>query len=154
MDYKTPVLRFSEEDAVRCWSKVHQTAECWVWTAARSQTGYGNFAVRVGPGQQRWLQAHQVAFELRRGPIPDGLEIDHLCRNRACVNPDHLEPVTRRENVRRGAAGKRFSERTHCGSGHEYTALNTIVVIRKNGQPLRRCKACEKIWRDKARRER
>lgn len=79
---------------------------------------------RSGYGQtwdgQKVLLAHRVAYELAVGPIPEGLHIDHLCRNRACVNPKHLEPVTCLENVRRGAAVK-----THCPHGHEYTPENS-----------------------------
>jgi len=95
---------------------------CWEWTAGRNPDGYGHF--RVGNTQRK---AHRVVYELMIGPIPDGLDLDHLCRNRACVRPDHLEPVTRGENQRRGvpfrpprdnnAWGRRV---THCPQGHQY----------------------------------
>lgn len=82
----------------RFWAKVDKTETCWLWTAAiRRRSGYGVFS-----HQARTMLAHRFAYELLVGPIPDGLVIDHLCRVRHCVNPDHLEPVTQRENLRRG----------------------------------------------------
>ena len=83
-----------------------------------------------------YLQAHRVVYEALVGPIPDGLWIDHLCRNRSCVNPDHLEPVTPKENIRRGVKSKR--NWTACPKGHTYTPDNTYW--RPTGQ--RRCRDC------------
>ena len=123
----------------RFWPKVNKAGSggCWLWTAGRSSRsrGYGDcwFA-------RRMLRAHRVAFELVTGPIPDGLELDHLCRVRLCVNPDHLEAVTHAENVRRGDGGRNQSDKTHCPNGHEYSAENTY---RRPGQPSwRYCRAC------------
>lgn len=76
---------------------VDEASGCWVWTAARTSKGYGQF--RIGP---RPVRAHRYAYTLLVGPIPDGLQLDHLCRNRLCVNPGHLEPVTNWENTLRG----------------------------------------------------
>lgn len=75
----------------------HDANGCWVWTGSLLADGYGN--LRDGAKVKR---AHRVSYETFVGPIPGGLEIDHLCRNRSCINPDHLEPVTRAENQRRG----------------------------------------------------
>jgi hypothetical protein len=77
-----------------------------------------------------------MAYEMLVGPVPDGLELDHLCRVPACVNPDHLEPVTHIENVRRGRSY--WAERTHCSAGHEYTRENTRIT--KRGRTCRACK--------------
>jgi len=105
---------------------------CWEWTRSINVDGYGD--IRAGGGQHR-RYAHRFAYELLVGPIPDGLELDHLCRNRCCCNPAHLEPVTHAENMRRGSYGSR----THCIRGHEFTPENTYVQP-KTGH--RYCKAC------------
>lgn len=90
--------------------------------------------------------AHREAYKAFKGEIPDGLELDHLCRVRNCVNPDHLEPVTRLENARRGIgglmAGLRQRAKTHCPAGHPYAPENTY--FRANGN--RMCVTCNAAW--------
>jgi hypothetical protein len=103
---------------------------CWEWTASRTNGGYG--AVRM-PGIAN--VAHRALYILLVGEVPDDLPLDHLCRNKLCVNPDHLEPVTQQENNRRAGAA-----RTHCAQGHEYTEENTYR--RRNGS--RDCRACNR----------
>jgi hypothetical protein len=121
----------------RFWSKVNKTADCWLWTASTNSTGYGSFSPAVG---ERVL-AHRWSYEQLVGPIPAGLVIDHLCRTPRCVKPAHLEPVTQRENVRRGAAaGLLNGTRTTCIHGHEYTEANTYHSPNRPGH--KQCRSC------------
>lgn len=117
-------------------ARVDEATGCWVWTGAKNALGYG---LACKPGFKRTFRAHRVAYELLRGPIPDGLVIDHKCRNPSCVNPDHLEPVTQGENVKRGRAGWQNKIKTHCVNGHEFTAENTVFL---RGTEQRQCRAC------------
>lgn len=122
------------------WSKVEaQPDGCWLWCAGLNHEGYGKFSTGG-----RTYAAHRFSYEQVTGLIPSGLEIDHLCRTRRCVNPAHLEAVTKRENVRRAMAARGWV--THCKRGHEFTPENTYV--RKNG--TRFCNRCRTI-RDEAR---
>jgi hypothetical protein len=119
---------------------------CWPWTGARNSSGYG--VIRIDDKTQ---QAHRVTYERFVGPIPDGMELDHLCRVRHCVNPAHLEPVTRHENWRRGEAPSAVNARkTHCDSGHEFTPENTYVKPRGG----RECRTCMSERRRRAYRAR
>lgn len=127
----------------RFWPKVDKSdpGGCWLWTAAKGKGGYGNFGVTP----RKTAYAHRFAYELMVGAIPEGLQLDHLCRNKACVNPAHLEPVTCKENLERGvnvgAAGARLQrEKTHCAHGHEFTPENTH---RYRGQRV--CRECSRI---------
>lgn len=99
---------------------------CWEWTAYKGENGYGRFYLN-GKG----ALAHRWSYEFHVGPIPDGLFMDHLCRNHSCVNPEHLEPVTPQENVLRGIGPQSSSARgraiTHCAKGHAYTTENTYL---------------------------
>ena len=114
---------------------------CWTWPGCHSKGGYPR--VNVPGDKQR--PAHKVAYELRYGPIPVGLEPDHLCRNRGCWNPDHTEPVTRSENVLRGAHPNR--DRISCRAGHPYTSGNTRIYRRPDGRIERRCRKCQYWYR-------
>lgn len=114
---------------------------CWQWLGnCHPDTRYGRF----------WLDrhtdrlAHRLAYEWTVGPVPDGLVLDHLCRNRSCVNPIHLEPVTNVENVMRGESfGAVNARKTHCLNGHEFTPLNTRVT-HQFANPGRSCRTCER----------
>jgi hypothetical protein len=117
-------------ESERFWEKVEKSDGCWLWTAQIGSNGYGRFSSRSdGP-----RLAHRVAYELVIGEIPAGLVIDHLCRNRACVNPHHMEPVTIGENVRRGEP----AVKTHCKQGHERNDTNSYV----NAKGHRICRPC------------
>lgn len=126
--------------AERFWDRVEKT-DTGCWNAARLDSkGYG----KLWDGEKYQL-AHRVSYELISGSIPDGLDLDHLCRNPACVNPDHLEPVTRRVNLLRGEGFAGVNARkTHCNRGHEFTPENTRMQHRKRGLPGRRCKTCDR----------
>jgi hypothetical protein len=119
--------------AERFWSKVDASGVCWEWTAAKTN-GYGRFGVG-----QRTVQAHRWAWESLVGPISAGFELDHLCRNPACVMPDHLQPVRHAENVQRGAGGWNKASLTHCPRGHPYAGKN-LLVNRAGGRVCRICK--------------
>lgn len=106
---------------------------CWLWAKYLNSDGYGVINV----DHHNWV-AHRASYIAHRGPIPDGLEIDHKCRVRCCVNPDHLEAVTKVVNVRRSTAADRHKKITHCPKGHPYSGEN--LYIDKKGR--RRCNAC------------
>ena len=130
----------------RFWSRVDKTDGCWLWTGALVTGGYGS----IGLGQRRNGLAHRVSYELHVGPIPNGLQIDHLCRVRRCVNPAHLDVVTIRENVLRGEGiTARYARKTHCAHGHEFTEENTRRT-RTNGRVCRTCERNRGIGKDRA----
>lgn len=130
----------------RFWVKVKHdvSTECWFWTAYKTKNGYGCFNYKGGK-----YYAHRAAYDALVGSLPDwkatGMVLDHLCRNRSCVNPKHLEVVTQKENLKRGnsgeATGKMQLAKTHCPLGHPYAGENLYVC------PIgkRQCKTCRRI---------
>jgi hypothetical protein len=121
---------------------------CIQSTGTKHNKGYRTVHVRCSCGEaQKAVYAYRLAYEAAFGPIPDGLVIDHLCRNRECVNPLHLEAVTAAENTRRGARSRQPEPRTHCIHGHELTPENVEI----NGTK-RRCKKCRAISRQRRKR--
>lgn len=128
------------------WSKIdmsdHSDDECWYWKGNTNDKGYGRLYVN---GKQ--MYAHRHSYLIHRGHIPQGLTIDHLCRNTSCVNPSHMELVTSKENTLRGECPSAQNKRkTHCKNGHELSGNN--LYIRPDGRG-RHCNICKKIAKDK-----
>lgn len=135
----------------RFWSRVNkdgpvpdyrpELGPCWLWTGGLNQ-GYGRLVISHRP--YRVVPAHQFAYEMIVGPVSEGLELDHLCRVRACVRPEHLEAVTHRVNVLRGESPMaEHATKTHCPRGHAYTPDNTWLQERQGGVS-RKCKQCDR----------
>lgn len=114
---------------------------CWIWMRGISSTGYGAFCI-----DGKTYGAHRISYELYKGAIPIRKQLDHLCRVRSCVNPDHLEIVTRKENLRRGESFSGLNyKKTHCIHGHKFSRENTIFYTKKNGGISRLCRKC-RAW--------
>lgn len=129
----------------RLWLNVRRgkADECWPWIGAL-EDGYGR--LRIGDGRR--MPAHRFAWTLANGNVPTGMVIDHLCRNRACCNPAHLEPVTTRTNLLRGQThAARNLAKTHCVRDHEFTEANTYV----DGLGKRNCRKCRQLLKKQAR---
>lgn len=121
--------------------RVDESTGCWLWQGARTEDGYGRYRHEGAP-QRR---AHRFAYETAVGPIPAGLVLDHLCRTPSCVNPDHLEPVTTRENTLRGvSAAAQLAAASECKRGHPLVGDNLILERRPNRSIgfQRRCRTC------------
>lgn len=101
---------------------------CWLWAGVWNKKGYGTL---------RSIGAHRISYQIHKGPIPENYQIDHLCRVRCCVNPQHLEAVTLQENVARGEVGQYNARKTHCRNGHEFTPENTRWSGNERG-----CRTC------------
>lgn len=116
-----------------------EETNCWVWDAPEA-SGYGRiWTGSRADGTRRIRLAHVVSYEEHVGPVPEGLVLDHLCRNRACINPDHLEPVTQRVNVLRGEGrAAHQAQQTHCKRGHEFDEQNTY----RDRHGKRYCRTC------------
>lgn len=139
-------MEIEEKTKERFWSKVEKTNSCWLWTDALTHNGYGKFRVK-----EKTVRAHRIAYEIQKGMIPDGLILDHLYRVRRCVNPEHLEIVTHKENKIRGESNNQYRGKTHCIRGHEFTKENTRLREFKHKITgditfKRDCKTCHGLY--------
>lgn len=143
--YRSPTVRKAKPMAERIEAFIDRNGPvpdyrpdlgpCWLWTGTLDHNGYGAISQ-----DHKWKRAHRVVYEVLRVPIPTGLTIDHLCRVIACVNPDHLEPVTMRENVLRSdSPSAKAARATECPKGHPYDEANTRRDIRGD----RFCRQCK-----------
>lgn len=135
--------RLTSEQSARFWEKValpSNAGECWEWQAGKDKDGYGKFSL-VG----RTVRPHRLSYVLRYGSIPEGLELDHTCRNRACINPSHLDPVTGKVNTLRGETiTAQNARRTECVNGHPFD-----VSYVRDGTRRRGCSICNKAKQKK-----
>lgn len=136
--------RQSVEDRLMEGCRQDPDTGCWLWQRSKNREGYGR--TNRGGHNGQGIVAHKLSYETFVGPIPQGMQLDHLCRNRSCINPDHLEPVTPKENIRRGTG---HGKETNCPAGHEYNESNTY--FEKIGGN-RHCKVCDRD-RKRVRRE-
>jgi len=125
-------------DADKFWSKVNKQQDgCWIWTGAKTYEDYGVVAVKTGYRKYKIVCVHRWTWEQLYGPIETGLHLDHLCKVRLCVNPDHLEPVTPKENVRRS---NRVSQRPGFCK-HDHDLAREGYALKRGGV---RCRACDR----------
>ena len=129
-------------ERLRARVEIDPETGCWEWTGSKQQGGYGMWGWWAD-GKHHSTTAHRAVYREMVGPIPDGMTLDHLCRNRGCVNPGHVEPVSHAENVRRGVhpSGPR---KTHCPQGHPYSGENLYLWNDPRGYVKRMCRTCNK----------
>lgn len=135
-------MNLTERQETEFFKRVEKTDTCWLWIGNIDANGYGRFYMNP-----KTTRAHRVSFFIHKGEVPTGLVLDHLCRIKHCVNPEHLEAVSNWENVARGIGiTARNAQKTHCKRGHEMNEENTR---RPPSNPrARRCKKCEPLfWR-------
>lgn len=139
--YKSDTLPPKPTFEERLWAKIDISDGCWLWKGNIVGGGYGQVH-----RDRQLVMVHRLVYETLVGPIPDGLELDHLCRVPPCVNPAHLEPVTHSENVRRGMGAPGLAARkTHCLRGHPLEGENLRLIMDYHGERTwRGCRACER----------
>ena len=126
----------NDEELALLFKQLDLSGGCWLWTGGTNGVGYGRIYLR-----RKRQYVHRLMWEFFNGPIPEGTEIDHLCRNPGCVNPDHLEPVSHRENILRGVGPPAINAaKTECLRGHPFDADNTY-----DARGYRACRACDRM---------
>lgn len=134
--YSSPLERLNK-------SIVVDDNNCWIWQGKFNRHGYGILKVMMADNKSRPYAAHRFSYLVIRGNIPDELELDHLCRVISCVNPHHLEAVTRKVNNDRSTSlSAQNSKKTHCKRGHEFTGENTKIILKPYKLPGRQCRQC------------
>lgn len=130
--------------------EVNPATGCWDWTATVTDRGYGTIGETVAPGKSRSIYAHRLSYEMHHGPIPAGLVVDHVCDNRRCVNPDHLQLLTSKQNILRSSAPEiRRRWLGQCIRGHDLNDPDNVYVRPDNGR--KQCRECIRVrWREKA----
>ncbi len=134
--------RQKQDLITRFWSKVNKTKSCWIWSGTITPSGYGYLNIK-----QKNIRAHRAVLILNGIEIPEGLVVDHLCKNRICVNPEHLRIVTVAVNALENSDCPTAinNNKSHCINGHELNVKNTRRSQRKNGKLRRTCRICCKI---------
>jgi len=127
------------------WNKVLFTTDCWEWQASLDKDGYGYYSTKIGK------RAHRFSYLIHKGKLDPNLQIDHLCKNKSCVNPDHLEQVTCRENLKRAETqiSTINSKKTNCKRGHLFSGYN--LIVKKTGK--RTCRTCNNMTNNIRRRK-
>lgn len=131
------------------WARVNKNGPngCWLWTGNKTSKGYGRILVKNSI--HKYVRAHRFSYELLVGELPSGLQLDHLCHNPGCVNPEHLQVVTSKENTLRGnGLAAKEAKLTHCPKGHLYNLLNTYFEKRNGKIIARRCRICRRAGRE------
>lgn len=146
-----PLLAKRAED--RFFAMVQKTESCWIYTGAKQQGGYGTFGIGTRKANKKSVLAHRFSYELAIGPLPpksSGMQLDHICRNRVCVNPSHLQLVAARVNTLRSpiAPASVNARKTHCKHGHPLEGVNLTVLA--NGD--RSCRTCRNAIAERSRR--
>ncbi len=134
----------SADDLKRFWSKVEKTEGCWIWNGSIDK-GYGKFSVTTARGIYKTRAAYRISYGVLKKDIPNGLTIDHLCRNKRCVNPEHLEAVTMKVNCLRGIGISAINARKKfCIRGHPLSGKN--LYIQPSAPTSRYCRMCKRLF--------
>lgn len=143
IDRRPKTHGLSLKERIEYLSMPEPNSGCWIWMGSLDHNGYGKAGAYINGVREKESLAHRFSYREFVGAIPHGMHVDHICRNRACVNPQHLQVLSHLENIRRAdcSSGHRNTKKTHCPKGHEYSEDNTIIEKGKN-RPWRKCRIC------------